>query len=476
MLGLSPASCRPRPASSGSYRRSTPVRAMLEQWVTQEDGRVRSNATAAAAAAPEQAVKPGDDDRTRFQLHFSVDMWRSFYPSRWLEASIDNEAAPLQDRIQAFTDTLSNAVSTAGILGSTDAARFWAYHLTRSGFFMIQGVASLLATRQAIGQNSQSQALTRFETMFRRGWAGPLTEALLTFYQDFENIKAGADAGQPEQIWLRSSLLPDYFQNTFHYQTDGWLSAESAKVYETSTETLFVGRQDAMQRSTLVPLREFMEGKDASQLKALEIGAGTGRFATFVKDNYPALQLTVSDLSPFYLSEARSNMQYWKKMRASDAQLGGLDGTGVTFLQTAAEKLDVPDSSQDIVYAVYLFHELPADVRRQAIKEMARVTKPGGIVILTDSAQLGDRLVYDDTLGRFSDFNEPFYCDYIATPLGPLFEEAGLQCGIKLVASTTKTLSFRKPVEGDMFALGGNAAAAATAAAAEVAAEAQEDE
>lgn len=79
------------------------------------------------------------------------------------------------DRIQAFTDTLSNAVSTAGILGSTDAARFWcdraamppcscgleqhmhnciltktqpgllslpslcrAYHLTRSGFFMIQ--------------------------------------------------------------------------------------------------------------------------------------------------------------------------------------------------------------------------------------------------------------------------------------------------------------------------------------------------
>lgn len=68
MLGLSPASCRPRPASSGSYRRSTPVRAMLEQWVTQEDGRVRSNATAAAAAAPEQAVKPGDDDRTRFQL------------------------------------------------------------------------------------------------------------------------------------------------------------------------------------------------------------------------------------------------------------------------------------------------------------------------------------------------------------------------------------------------------------------------
>lgn len=54
----------------------------------------------------------------------------------------------------------------------------------------------------------------------------------------------------------------------------------AAKIYETSTETLFVGRQDAMQRGTLVPLRDFMAGKDASQMSALEVAAGTGRFAT----------------------------------------------------------------------------------------------------------------------------------------------------------------------------------------------------
>jgi hypothetical protein len=35
-------------------------------------------------------------------------------------------------------------------------------------------------------------------------------------------------------------------------QTDGWLSDASARVYEVSTETLFLGRQDAMQRQTLV--------------------------------------------------------------------------------------------------------------------------------------------------------------------------------------------------------------------------------
>lgn len=69
------------------------------------------------------------------------------------------------------------------------------------------------------------------------------------------------ERGARDDIWMRSSLLPDYFQGGFHYQTDGWLSGASAKVYETSTETLFVGRQDAMQRCTLVPVSDFMAGE-----------------------------------------------------------------------------------------------------------------------------------------------------------------------------------------------------------------------
>ncbi len=36
--------------------------------------------------------------------------------------------------------------------------------------------------------------------------------------------------GRPEPVWLKSELLPKYFQNTFHFQTDGWLSQRSAQV------------------------------------------------------------------------------------------------------------------------------------------------------------------------------------------------------------------------------------------------------
>ena len=69
-------------------------------------------------------------------------------------------------------------------------------------------------------------------------------------------------------------------------QTDGWLSDASAKVYEVSTETLFIARQDAMQRQTLVPLREFMAERSAASgagTRLLEVAGGTGRFATFLK-------------------------------------------------------------------------------------------------------------------------------------------------------------------------------------------------
>lgn len=57
-----------------------------------------------------------------------------------------------------------------------------------------------------------------------------------------------------------------------------------------------------------------------------------------------------------------------------------------TFL---LKDLPVPDASQDCVISVYLFHELPPEARRNVIKEVARVLKPGGTFILTDSVQLG---------------------------------------------------------------------------------------
>ena len=46
---------------------------------------------------------------------------------------------------------------------------------------------------------------------------------------------------------------------------------------------------------------------DGAGAKFLELACGTGRFLTFVRDNYPEMDVTGLDLSPFYLAEARKN-------------------------------------------------------------------------------------------------------------------------------------------------------------------------
>ena len=59
---------------------------------------------------------------------------------------------------------------------------------------------------------------------------------------------------------------------------------------------------------------------------------------------------------------------------------------------------------------MYLFHELPETARRNAVYEFARVLKPGGMMILGDSCQLGDRPAQDKTMGTFGDFNGELPC------------------------------------------------------------------
>lgn len=456
-------------------RHSSAIQAVLEDVVTTRDERITEDTET-------PSILPADADRQRFTLHWSVDMWRDFNARTWAR-DLQDESSPLPDRLRSFVDTLTKAVSTSAVFESTQAAQYWAYHVTRSGYFATQAILGITAARAAAGNNINSDGpLSKLESISQLGWSGPLAEAFLSYYQDYENIKEGKyvlpwdmdithrqfnplyilskgrkfvneavetlqrrERGQADDVWLQSPFLPNYFQSGFHYQTDGWLSSRSSSVYEVSTETLFVGRQDAMQRSTLLPIASFVEGKDSSQMTALEIGCGTGRFGTFLKDNYPTMDLTLTDLSPFYLAEARSNMKYWKRKRAPGLALSGVDGNGTTFVQTKAEELTLPSERYDIVYSVYLFHELPEDIRRKAVQEMARVVKPGGLVVLTDSVQLGDRSSLDATLGQFGDFNEAYYRNYIKTDLGALFEEAGLMCDSKVVSSSTKTLSFRKP-------------------------------
>lgn len=249
--------------------------------------------------------------------------------------------------------------------------------------------------------------------------------------------------GTPDEMWLQGpSIYPQYYTKGFHYQSDGWLSARSAAIYEHSTETLFFGRQDAMQRGSLVPISRFIKerGNDPSSLRLLEVAAGTGRFHTFIKDNWPQMETICSDLSPFYLAKARENVQLWRQQATNNTA-----PSNTQFLQTPVENLSMDDESVDILLSIYLFHELPETIRARAAKEFFRVLKPGGLFVFNDSVQTGDRPEWDATIGNFGNFNEPYYRSYINDDIGKIFADAGFLPDTKWTCSASKVLSFRKP-------------------------------
>ena len=57
-----------------------------------------------------------------------------------------------------------------------------------------------------------------------------------------------------------------------------------------------------MQRQILVPTHFWLQeenDKKIKDLKVLEVAGGTGRLMTFFRDNYPEMEATLLELSPY---------------------------------------------------------------------------------------------------------------------------------------------------------------------------------
>jgi ubiquinone/menaquinone biosynthesis C-methylase UbiE len=245
---------------------------------------------------------------------------------------------------------------------------------------------------------------------------------------------------------------PKYYAQNFHYQTDGWLSNESARLYDFQVETLFLGSADAMRRRCLPHLNKYLKSQKKNA-KLLDVATGTGRFLTFVRDNNPELECTAQDLSPFYLAKTRDNHKAFDK-----------NGGKLTLLEANAEDMStLEDGSFDAVTCVYLFHELPPEAQKNVVKEMSRVLKPGGKLFFVDSAQRGDgkrmnmEKEIDQALENFPVFShEPYYRAYSELDLKNLFKEVGgLDCEAEELAWVSKTLVFQKPGGDESSAMNG---------------------
>jgi SAM-dependent methyltransferase len=105
----------------------------------------------------------------------------------------------------------------------------------------------------------------------------------------------------------------------------------------------------------------------AADAKVLDVGCGPGTITVGLADRVPQGHVTGIDAAPEIIEQARR-------------EAGGR--RNLTFATGDVYALDYPDDSFDVVHAHQVLQHLGDPVR--ALREMRRVTRPGGIVAARD--------------------------------------------------------------------------------------------
>lgn len=204
--------------------------------------------------------------------------------------------------------------------------------------------------------------------------------------------------------------VPEYYRRNFHFQTDGYLSDHSARIYEHQTEILFRGTIGLMRRILLAPMIQEIQSR-RGLVRVLEIGCGAGEATKIILEACPNVKYEALDLSTPYIKRASHKLR--------------------EFDNIAFHRMDGADAAAlpgkfDYVFSCFLMHELPQKERQKIVDAAFNCLKPGGKTLHIDSIQMGERPEYDWSLGAFpKDFHEPFFANYVKTPMAQLIQSAG---------------------------------------------------
>ncbi len=139
----------------------------------------------------------------------------------------------------------------------------------------------------------------------------------------------------------------------------------SAGAYDLLVYALLGGRERAF-RQRVLDLGHVSPGE-----AILDVGCGTGTLTILAKERVgPAGVARGVDASPEMIARAR------KKAREV-----GLD---VAFDEALVEALPFPARTFDVVLSTLMLHHLPRALRESGAKEMHRVTRRGGCVVVVD--------------------------------------------------------------------------------------------
>ncbi|MCH2534040.1 MAG: class I SAM-dependent methyltransferase [Bdellovibrionales bacterium] len=198
--------------------------------------------------------------------------------------------------------------------------------------------------------------------------------------------------------------MPEYYKRNFHYQTDGYLSSKSAELYSHQTEILFKGTIALMRRVLMAELIRHIQARK-TPVRILEIGGGAGEATEILLKSCPNIEVVFVEPSKPYMEFAKNKL----------SEFNNIEYVNDFFENYQSRK------KFDVVFSSFLFHELPLEVRRTVFSKSSKLLKKNAISFHIDSLQLNDNQEFNWALIQFpKDFHEPFYANYIKTPLEEL--------------------------------------------------------
>jgi ubiquinone/menaquinone biosynthesis C-methylase UbiE len=177
-------------------------------------------------------------------------------------------------------------------------------------------------------------------------------------------------------------------------KTRGLLVSGRAGIVDFLENMISFGRQEDILRATL------KAAGIAPGHRLLDVGCGTGKLAI-------AASHIVGPMGDAIGVDATAEMIQRAKVR------GVTEPSAARFQLAVAENLPFETGSMDAVTSSYFFHHLPGDVKPLALREMWRVLKPGGRLVITDYGRPRSLLGFIASFPMRFDFHE-----YVVGQLG----------------------------------------------------------
>ncbi|MGW2749087.1 class I SAM-dependent methyltransferase [Streptomyces sp. NPDC001450] len=201
--------------------------------------------------------------------------------------------------------------------------------------------------------------------------------------------------------------LGHLMQGTSHADTPG-VTIGTPRAYELFGALCFAGRRNR----AFTRLAE-LSGAESGD-RVLDVGCGTGYLTRHMAARVgPDGTVTGVDPSPPVLAYARG-----RKRRPGSAPC--------TYREGIAESLGLPDASFDTVVTSLMLHHLPEELRPAALREMHRVLRPDGRLLVVEfrppKTRLGRHLVHGGA-GHAMAHNRVDLLDALITDAG--FEVTG---------------------------------------------------